>query len=251
MNGPGTEATWVILGASSAIARAFAQAAAQAGAGIILAGRDTPDLAITAADLKVRYDVLVNVLDFNAQDLGNAPKFAARCQELSAAPLSLFLAFGVMPTQAESDADPKKLEALVSTNFTGAAAVLNAFAPLLETQGSGHVVVVGSVAGDRGRPKNYSYGATKAALHAYAQGLRARLCRSGVTVLTVKPGFTDTAMTFGTPGMFAVASPESLAAAILRAVAKRKLVLYYPGLWWIIMLIIKHIPERIFQRLNI
>lgn len=243
--------TWVVLGASSAIARAFAHAAARRGAGLILAGRDTPDLAITAADLKVRHQVSVSVVDFDARDAASATKFAARCRDLSLAPLSIFLAFGVMPAQEASDTDPKTLEALVSTNFTGAAAVLNAFAPMLEAQKAGHVVVIGSIAGDRGRLKNYSYGATKAALHTYAQGLRARLCRSGVTVLTVKPGFTDTAMTFGQPGMFFVASPEALADAILRAVRRHKLVLYYPSLWWAIMLIIKHIPERIFQRLNI
>jgi len=112
-------------------------------------------------------------------------------------------------------------------------------------------VALGSVAGDRGRLKNYVYGAAKAGLHTYLQGLRARGVRSGVQVVTVKPGFVDTAMTWGLPGMFLVASPDAIAAACLSAVAKKRDVIYAPFFWWGIMTIIRHIPERIFKKLNI
>ncbi|HEX2114477.1 MAG TPA: SDR family NAD(P)-dependent oxidoreductase, partial [Alphaproteobacteria bacterium] len=108
-----------------------------------------------------------------------------------------------------------------------------------------------SVAGDRGRIKNYVYGSAKAGLSAYLQGLRARLFRSGVTVTTVKPGFVDTAMTFGLPGMFLVASPESVARACLAAARRGREEVYVPFFWWGIMTIIRNIPERIFKRLSI
>lgn len=246
-----TAHTWIVLGASSSIARAFAQQVASEGHALILAGRDTPDLDIAAADLRIRHGATVAVVPFDALALEDIPAFVERCTVLAPGGLSLFVAFATMPAQSELDQSAAALDRMIRANVTGVAAVLNAFAPVLETQGHGHVVAIGSVAGDRGRLKNYNYGATKAALHTYLQGLRARLCRHGVTVLTVKPGFTDTAMSFGNPGMFLVASPQALATAILHAVARGTLVLYYPRFWQLIMLIIRHIPERIFQRLNI
>ncbi len=243
--------TWVVLGASSSIARAFALEAARRECAIILAGRDQGDLQATAADIRLRTGRSVETLAFDALDDASHAAFAQRCRALCTGHLNIFLAFGLMPEQATIDADFKLLRRTIESTFLGAASVLAQFAPLLEAQHTGHIVVIGSVAGDRGRLKNYIYGAAKAGLHAYAQGLRARLCRSGVTVLTVKPGFIDTALTFGQPGLFLVAQPETLARAILRAVEKGRLVMYHPWFWRWIMLVIQHIPERIFQRLNI
>lgn len=243
--------TWVVLGASSSIARAFAREAAQAGSALVLAGRDQADLQASAADIRLRSARSVEVLAFDAADTVSHAGFVQRCRALCNGRLNVFLAFGQMPAQTAVDADVQLLRNTIEANFLGAAAVLTQFAPVLEAQQAGHVVVIGSVAGDRGRIKNYVYGAAKAGLHAYAQGLRARLCRSGVTVLTVKPGFVDTAMSYGQPGLFLIAQPEALARAILRAVERGRLVLYYPWFWRWIMLVIRHIPERIFQRLNI
>src|SRR5262249_17269596 len=117
--------------------------------------------------------------------------------------------------------------------------------------GEGAIVVLSSVAGDRGRPSNFVYGSAKAGLNAYLQGLRARLARAGVSVTTVKAGFMDTAMTYGMPGMFLVASPESAAAACLEAAAKRRDTLYFPRFWQLIMTIMKAIPEPRFKRLRL
>lgn len=242
---------WIILGASSAMARAYAHRVASAGHPVILAGRDTPDLDITAADLRVRYRALVQVVAFDALALADVPAFVERCTQLAPQGIQVFIAFATMPTQNVLNQSASALDQMVRTNFTGIAALLDAFAPTLEQQGHGNVVVIGSVAGDRGRLKNYSYGASKAALHCYLQGLRARLFRHGVTVLTVKPGFIDTAMTFGTPGMFAVASPQALADAIFEATRRQSLVMYYPRFWRLILFIIRSIPDRIFRRLNI
>jgi short-subunit dehydrogenase len=124
-------------------------------------------------------------------------------------------------------------------------------APLIEARGSGTVIGVGSVAGDRGRIGNYVYGAAKAGFATYLSGLRNRLTRAGGHVVTVKPGFVDTAMTWGLPGMFLVSSPEAVADALLKAVRKRRNVLYTPFFWRYIMLIIRNIPEPIFKKMSI
>jgi short-subunit dehydrogenase len=128
--------------------------------------------------------------------------------------------------------------------------VLLHLAPALERQGEGRVIVVGSVAGDRGRLKNYVYGSAKAGLHAFAQGLRARLFRAGVQVTTVKPGFIDTAMTFGMKSGPLMASPEACARACLRHAKRGREIAYYPPVWRLIMLIIKHIPEPLMKRMS-
>jgi short-subunit dehydrogenase len=138
----------------------------------------------------------------------------------------------------------------MAATYTGAASLLLHLAPVLEAQGEGRVVVIGSVAGDRGRLKNYVYGSAKAGLHAFAQGLRARLFRAGVQVTTVKPGFIDTAMTFGMRTGPLMASPEACARACLRLAASGREVAYYPPVWRLIMLIIKLIPEGVMKKMS-
>lgn len=245
-----TAPTWLVLGASSAIARAFAREAARDGAAVILAGRDRADLERSAADLRTRFGVAAEVRDFDARDYDG---HAALAEEMAGRGglLNVFLAFGAMPDQAVCDSNFAQTLLSVETNYLGAVSLLQRLAPLLERQGQGRVVVFGSVAGDRGRLKNYVYGSAKAGLHAYLQGLRARLFRAGVSVTTVKPGFVDTAMTFGLDGMFLVAAPGDVARAAYRAAAKGREMVYLPGFWRLIMMIITHIPERVFKRLSI
>ena len=122
---------------------------------------------------------------------------------------------------------------------------------LVGTMVDGTVVGVASVAGDRGRIGNYVYGAAKAGFATYLSGLRNRLTRAGGHVVTVKPGFVDTSMTWGLPGMFLVASPEKVAEDILKAARKKRNVIYTPFFWRFIMLIIIHIPEFIFKKMKI
>jgi short-subunit dehydrogenase len=244
--------SWLVLGASSAIARAFARVAAAEGADVILAGRDRDDLDKSAADIALRSGRRATVFDFDATDYASHEAVIARAREAAATgTLNIFLAFGTMPTQAEIDRDMKLAIRTIESNYTGAVSILQAAAPVLEAQKRGAVVALSSVAGDRGRIKNYVYGSAKAGLTAYLQGLRARLFRSGVSVTTVKPGFVDTAMTFGLPGMFLVASPDAGARACLKAARRGKEEIYFPFFWWGIMTIIRNIPERIFMRLSI
>lgn len=242
--------TWVILGASSAMARAFARAVSARGAGVLLAGRDPDDLAATAADCSLRGAPLAEVVAFDARDPAGFAPIIDRLARLEGV-VSAAVFTGSMPPQAEIDADPSLVAGVLADSFTGPAQFLLALAPLIEARGRGTVVGLGSVAGDRGRLGNHVYGAAKAAFHTFLSGLRNRLGRSGAHVVTVKPGFVDTAMTWGLPGMFLVAAPDAVARAILRAVDRRRNVIYTPSFWALIMLIIRLVPEPVFKRLKI
>jgi decaprenylphospho-beta-D-erythro-pentofuranosid-2-ulose 2-reductase len=239
---------WLVLGASSSVARAFARLAASGGADLILAGRDLDDIERSAADARLRGGGHVDVRSFDAADRASHASFVAALPER---PLNVFLAFGLLHPQAAAERDPGLAEAMIDVNYLGAVSVLGRLAPVMAAHGSGAIVVLSSVAGDRGRPSNYIYGSAKAGLNVYLQGLRAKLAGAGISVTTVKPGFLDTAMTWGLPGMFLVASPEACAAACLRYAAKGRDVAYFPAFWRLIMAIIKAIPEIIFKRLRL
>jgi short-subunit dehydrogenase len=242
--------TWVILGASSSVGRAFARQAAAKGANVILAGRDAEDLARTAQDITARFDVTAISLPFDADDYETHETLINALEERQA-PLGIFLLFGTMPEQSEIDANFDLAVQTINVNYLGAVSILSRLATRLETNGSGRIVVMSSVAGDRGRLKNYIYGSAKAGLNAYLQGLRARLCRANVSVTTVKAGFIDTDMTFGAPGLFLVATPDACADACLTLAEKGRDVAYFPWFWRYIMLIIRHIPEKLFKQMNI
>jgi decaprenylphospho-beta-D-erythro-pentofuranosid-2-ulose 2-reductase len=242
--------TWLILGGSSSVGRAFALQAAAAGADILLAGRDLVDLERTAADVRVRTGRRAEAVAFDADPDSDHDGFVTACRG-RAVPLDVFLLFGAMPAQEAVDHDFALARQIVTVNYLGAMSILSRLAPLLAAQGGGSMVVLSSVAGDRGRRKNYVYGSAKAALNTYLQGLRSRFQDRGVGIATVKAGFLDTAMSYGTPGLFLVASPDACAAACLAAARRRKDVLYFPAFWFFIMLIIKLIPERLFKKTNI
>ncbi len=241
---------WIVLGASSSVGRAFARQAAGEGNDVILAGRDTDDLQRTAADVALRSGCQADVMSFDAEAMDTHEAFVDACIQ-HGRPIDVFVLFGAMPEQEATDRDFALALQTINVNYVGAVSVLNRLAPHLEAQGGGRVVVLSSVAGDRGRLKNYLYGSAKGALNLYLQGLRARLVRSNVSVTTIKAGFLDTDMSYGMPGLFLVASPEACAAACLKLSAKGRDVVYFPLFWWGIMTIIKSIPERIFKRLNI
>jgi short-subunit dehydrogenase len=139
---------------------------------------------------------------------------------------------------------------MIDVNFKGAVAWLAKAAGLFERMGSGHLVGISSVAGDRGRVTNPGYNASKAGLSAYLEALRNRLSRKGVHVLTVKPGYVDTDLLPPNIGPFPVASPEKAASDIWRAIMRRKQVIYTPWWWRYILLIVQHIPSVIFRRMS-
>jgi len=242
--------TWIILGGTSSMARAFTRAVVARGDGVLLAGRDMDDLAATATDAGLRGAPVAEALRFDARDPATFAPIIDRARDIEGA-ISVAVFVGSMPPQAEIDANPGLVAGTVQDSFTGPAQFLQAIAPLMEERGSGNVVGVGSVAGDRGRLGNYVYGSAKAGFHTYLAGLRNRLGRSGVHVVTVKPGFVDTAMTWGIEGMFLVAPPEKVAADILKAVKRKRNVIYTPFFWWGIMMIFRHIPEPVMKKLKV
>lgn len=242
--------TWLILGATSSMARALIRKLAEDGHGLILAGRDLKDIEATAADAQLRGARMVQAMAFDARD---TQSFAPLIDRLTAEDgiLNAAVFVGSMPPQAEIDADPSLMDGVIQDSFTGPSRLLQMLAPHMEARKGGTVIGVGSVAGDRGRLGNYVYGAAKAGFHTYLSGLRNRLTRVGGHVVTVKPGFIDTAMTWDVEGMFLVAAPDKVAADILKAKARKTNTLYTPGFWRIIMTIIRLVPEPIFKKLSL
>lgn len=246
-----TTGTVLVLGAGSAMARGIAAALAGHGHALYLAGRDLEELERIASDLRVRTGVDVDFGQFDALDTQSHAGFVQAVLAEVGALAGVVWAVGYMPAQEQALADFGEVQRIIDTNFTAAVSLLDVCAAHLEKEGGGFLAVISSVAGDRGRQSNYYYGSAKGALTLYLQGLRNRLHGSGVLVLTIKPGFVDTAMTWGLPGLFLVASPEQVGRAVVRAVQRRRDVLYVPWFWRYIMLIIRHIPERVFKRLKL
>lgn len=240
----------LILGATSAIARATAAAFAARGAALYLASRDEEELRRIAADIQVRYGVEVHHGLFDAEATDSHEAFLKSVVAVMPKLSGVVLAFGYLGDQ-QAARDFNVGAKVITSNFTGAASILSHCANYFEPLQHGFIIGISSVAGDRGRQSNYVYGAAKGALSLYLQGLRNRLYASGVRVITIKPGFVDTAMTYGLPGLFLVASPQSIGERIVAALRKSADVVYLPWFWRYIMFIIKHIPEPIFKRMKL
>ncbi len=248
-DGNATEKWLLVLGAGSTIATAAAKRFARAGWSAYLASRNLDELEKTSADIRLRYGVDAKPLYFDALDTGSHEKFY---RGLPVKPDGVLMAFGVLGDQKQAESDFKHARDIIGTNFLGAVSMLEIIAGDMEERGSGFIAGISSVAGDRGRQSNYMYGSSKAGLTVYLAGLRHRLFRKGVHVVTVKPGFVATKMTEGLdlPGKL-TAQPETVANAIFNAVRKRKNTVYVTKIWRLIMLVIIHLPEFIFKRTNL
>lgn len=241
----------VILGATSGIGRALAAEYAAEGHDLRLAGRDRPELELLASDLAVRYGVEAEVFDLDALAFETHGALAAALlDEGSGRVGGVIGCLGYLGDQETAQTDGAEARRIVDTNYTAYVSLLNPIANTLEERGRGFICIVSSVAGDRGRQSNYVYGSAKAGLTAYLQGLRNRLFPAGVRVVTVKPGFVDTGMTWGM-GLSLAAPPESVARGIRKAIEGGKDSVYLPRFWQGIMLVIRMVPERIFKRLRL
>jgi decaprenylphospho-beta-D-erythro-pentofuranosid-2-ulose 2-reductase len=249
---PAPRPTVLILGAASAIARAVAGEFARRGFALLLAGRDREELDRLAADLSLRYGVKAQGSPFDALAFDTHRAFVAACREASQDSMAgAVLCFGSLGDQSDAQKDPGEARRILDTNLVGAVSILSLLANHFEERRGGFLGALSSVAGDRGRQSNYVYGAAKAGLTVFLQGLRNRLFSSGVTVTTIKPGFVDTQMTWGRPGLFLVASPQTAARRIVAAVLKGEDQAYVPGFWRPVMLLIRLIPEKIFKRMRL
>ena len=242
----------LLVGATSGIGRALARRLAADGHDLILAGRREQELRRDARDLEIRSGIRASSLAFDARDWEAYDPFVAACTGGRAGELEgVVMCLGDMPEQADAEADPALARRAIDVNYASVVTLFERIAPGLQARGRGYLCAISSVAGDRGRPSNHIYGSTKAGLDAYLQGLRPRLAKSGVRVVTVKPGFVDTGLTFGRPGMFLVASPEEVAGDIVRAIERDRAVVYSPGFWRILLWIIRSIPDPIYKRLSL
>lgn len=240
--------TVVVFGSTSGIAEAFAREQAQAGSKLILVARNADKLALQKSDLIARgaYDVTTHLLDF--LNFQSHPVFVAKIFAESVD--IVLMAQGTMYDQNVAEKDFAKVKESIDLNYTSVASLCNAMIPHFEKQNKGQIAVITSVAGDRGRRSNFIYGSTKAAVQAYVSGLRGRLFTANVDVLDVRPGFVSTAMTAHLKKGLLTAEPGPVARGIVKALQRRKYVVYLPWFWCGIMSIIRYLPETIFKRLK-
>jgi short-subunit dehydrogenase len=240
----------LILGGNSdigfTIAREFAR---KEGANIILASRDMELLKKKARDIELRYQVKAQAVYFNATDYESHAEFY---EKLDQKPDGVIVAFGFLGEQEKAQRDFQEARRIVETNYIGALSILEVIAADFELKGSGFIIGISSVAGDRGRQSNYIYGSAKGAFAIYLSGLRNRLSRSNVRVITVLPGFVRTKMTRDLKLQeILMSEPEDVAQDIFRAYRKGRDIIYVRWFWRLIILIIKMIPEKIFKKMRL
>ncbi len=241
----------VLVGATRGMGRALARLLAERGAAIFLLGRDPAELAASARDLEARgtpVPVETAVLDLAI------PAGFAHALDVADGALGRFdtlvVTGGLFARQEELTADPLRLERLLHVNFTGTVVLCQIAAARLAARGGGTVCAFSSVAGDRPRRSNFLYGASKAGLSAFLDGLGQAYAERGVRVVCVRPGFVKTAMTAGLPVPPFAGEPEPVARAVLAAMRAGRPVVYAPGVWRWVMLIIRLLPRSIMRRLK-
>ncbi len=241
----------LIIGATSSIAEATARFWAERGEALFLVGRQAPRLEVIAADLRVRGAASVACF---AMDACDRSAHAAMLEAAQAAMGGLdvaLIAHGSLPDQKACEASVDLTLREIDNNALSVIALATRLGELFAAQGRGSLAVISSVAGDRGRQSYYVYGAAKGMVSLFLQGLRNRLAKKGVQVLTIKPGFVDTPMTAAFAKGALWAKPEAIARGIVKAVDGRRDEVYLPGFWRLIMLLICHIPERLFKKLSL
>ena len=240
-----------IFGATSAVAQALAKLHAAEKHSILLIGRNTEHLESIANDLKVRGAKQVECVSV---DLAKTDEHPNLFQQLSTSNNNIskyYFFYGVLPDQAQCETSWQQTYQALNTNFISKVSLLTLLANKIENEKNRSLIVVSSVAGDRGRQSNYVYGTSKGALTIFLQGLRNRLQKADCNVVTVKPGFIDTPMTQEFDKNFLWASPDKVAKDIFYAANKKRDVIYTPWFWRYIMLIIKSIPEPVFKKLSL
>lgn len=243
----------LIIGATSTIANACAKIWAKENAYLFLVGRNKKKLEQIGKDLEIRgaksigtHIADLNQFDFHPKIINDALNFFQNKIDI------VLIAHGTLPNQKLCQEDNKIALEEFSNNCSSTISILTLLANIIEKQKSGKIAVISSVAGDRGRESNYLYGSAKAALTTFCSGLRSRLSKVGAQVITIKPGFIDTAMTSGLDlPQILVATPEKAAKDICKAIKKGHNYIYTPSFWKMIMFIIKFIPESIFKKLKL
>lgn len=239
----------LILGGRSDIGVAVAHRFAAAGHPIQLAARNAGSLSAVKTDIELRYNVPVSVHEFDVLETGTHEAFV---DEIDILPETAICAVGVLGSQPKNERDIASATLVMRSNYEGPASILGVLANRFEARGSGTLIGISSVAGDRGRASNYVYGSAKAGITAFLSGLRNRLVRNGVHVITVKPGFVATKMIEGLdlPAKL-TATPEMVAASIEKAISRKRNVIYVKPVWALIMMGIRSIPESFYKKMQL
>jgi decaprenylphospho-beta-D-erythro-pentofuranosid-2-ulose 2-reductase len=241
----------LIIGATSAIAEATARILVTRGAELYLVGRNQSRLAAVAADLSVRGSSRVSSEVLDANDLAGHEAMLARADAFLGSYDTVLIAHGTLSDQKACESSVELTLQEINTNALSVIALLTRVANHLARQRTGTIAVISSVAGDRGRASNYVYGSAKALVTAFLSGLRHRLVKDGVNVVTIKPGLVDTPMTAAFPKGPLWARPESVARGIVQAMERRRNTVYLPRIWAPIMLLVRALPERLFLRTSL
>ena len=244
----------LVLGATSGIAEASIRIWASRGESLFLIGRNAQRLAAVAADARVRGASFVDTATADLDNTATHPELLAHAINALGGLDVAYLAVGVLGDQSRAERSFAEAGQILHTNFIVPASLLTWLANYCAQRHAGTLAVLSSVAGDRGRKSNYVYGSSKAGLTAFVDGMRNRIDREGVRVMTIKPGPVKTSMTEGMKGESRFADVSVVAATIVKAIdkgAKGPDVLYVPGLWRLIMGVIRAIPESRFKKLNL
>lgn len=240
----------LVIGATSAIAKATARLYAEAGAELFLIARNEERLSELVNDLDVRGAKISGHLALDlSKTAGHKKALEIALQSLDQIDLAL-ICHGDLPDQTTCETNFKLAQKVINVNGLSTISLLTILAGIFKSQGFGSIAVITSVAGDRGRQPNFVYGASKALVSTYLQGLRGALLPHGVHVLDIKPGLVDSPMTAQLEKGPLWSSPEVVAASIVKGIRKKRLVIYTPGYWRLIMMVVVSIPEFIFQRLK-
>jgi short-subunit dehydrogenase len=241
----------LVLGATSGIAQACIRLWANRGDHLFLVARNPDRLAAVAADALTRGARFVGTAVADLDQTAQHPDLLAHAINSLAGLDIAFFALGVLGDQPKAERNFSDAAQIVHTNYTAPVSLLTWLANYCAQRHSGTLAVLSSVAGERGRKSNYVYGSSKAGLTAFVDGLRNRVDREGVRVLTIKPGPVKTTMTEGMPKYKTFADVNKVAATIVRSIDRGPDIVYVPGQWRIIMAVIRAIPERVFKKLNL
>ncbi|HAT6979000.1 TPA: SDR family NAD(P)-dependent oxidoreductase [Legionella pneumophila] len=233
---------WVVLGATSVIAEQFAHLAALAGNHLCLVARNSEQLALISKDIQLRYKIPCDAI---AMNLSEPNEQLLTILETGERELDLFIAH--CDFTDNSHLNPQSIKHLIDTNISSTAILINTY--LQSTQERHHIVYLSSVAACRGRAKNSLYGASKAAIELFLEGLQQKATRHQ-HILIARLGYIDTKQTYGLPGIFYAAQPHDCAKACWEKINHKKRFFYYPGFWRVIMAIITKMPFFIYKRMG-
>lgn len=240
----------LIIGASSAIAEQCARIYASRGDALFLVARSLERLMVISADLLVRGSAQVYQFQVDMNEIDRHEVILDEAERAMGGVDLVLIAHGTLSDQQACERCVDKTLVEIKTNALSVISILTLVANRFELKQAGIIAVISSVAGDRGRASNYVYGSAKAMVTTFTSGLRQRLYKSNVTVVTIKPGFVDTPMTSAFKKGVLWTKPNVVALKIIQAIDKKKSEVYVPSFWWLIMAVIKLIPNSLFKKIK-